>query len=324
VRVCEVGAAPAAATRADVSLGHHYHRAARDADGRRLAGALALIVAFMTGEVVVGIFAHSLALLSDAAHMLTDAAAVGLSLVAMRLAARTPKGGLTYGLKRAEILSALTNGLTLCLLGGLIVYEAVRRLISPPPIRGWPMLAVALVGIVVNVAATWQLSRADRRRLNIRGSYQHILTDLYAFVGTAIAAGVILTVGFVRADPIASLVVAGLMLRTAYGLMRDAGRVLLEAAPADINPRQIEHALRAHQAVTDVHDLHVWEITSGFPALSAHVLVRPQDDCHSVRRDLEKRLDEEFGIDHTTLQVDHDEGRRLLSIQSPAEGREGA
>jgi cobalt-zinc-cadmium efflux system protein len=264
--------------------------------------------------------AHSLALLSDAGHMLTDAGAIGLSLVAVNLAARRPEGGLTFGLKRAEILSALVNGATLLVLGAFVVYEAVHRLIAPPRVEGLPMLAVAIAGIGVNLLATWQLARANRRSLNIRGSYKHILTDLYAFIGTAVAAGLILTTGFFRADALASLAVAVLMLHASYQLLRDAGRILLEAAPVGMEPREIGQSLVAHPCVTNVHDLHVWEITSGFPALSAHVLVRPGDDCHKVREELEQLLDERFGIAHTTLQVDHDQAGRLLSIQKrPAE-----
>ena len=289
--------------------------------------ALALIVALLAGEVVAGILAHSLALLSDAAHMLTDAAAIALSLVALRLAARPARGSLTFGLRRAEILSAQINGGTLLVLSGLILYEALRRLVSPPAVNGWTVLAVALVGVLVNLIATWQLAKANRVNLAVEGSYQHLITDLYAFLGTLVAAGVIVTTGFVRADAIASLLVVGLMLRSAYGLLRDSGRVLLEAAPAGLDPQVIGHALAADERVVDIHDLHVWEIGSGFPSLSAHVLVAPLDDCHHVRRDLERMLHERFGIDHTTLQVDHKQAlaglipASELKSEPPAEAR---
>ncbi len=296
-------------------VGHHHGAVAPDADKRRLGMVLALILTFMVGEVVVGVVAHSLALLSDAGHMLTDAAAIGLSLVAVHLAARRPAGGLTFGLKRAEILSALVNGATLLVLGVLVVVEAIPRLISPPRVEGVAVLAVALAGIGVNLLASWQLAKANQRSLNIKGSYKHIMTDLYAFIGTAIAAVLILTTGYLRADGIASMAVAGLMLHASYQLLRDAGRVLLEAAPVGMNPSEIGQSLVSHAGVTNVHDLHIWEITSGFPALSAHVLVRPGDDCHKIREDLERLLGERFGIDHTTLQVDHDEVGRLLSIE---------
>lgn len=297
------------------SPGHsHSHAVRADADRRRLAIALALIVAFMAVEVVVGILAHSLALLSDAAHMLTDAGALALSLIVIGLAQRPARGNLTFGLKRTEILSAQANGATLLVLAGLIVYEGVRRLISPPESEGLAILIVALVGIAVNVIATWQLSKANRESMNIEGSFQHIVTDLAAFIATAIAAAVILATGFDRADGIAALFVAAIMVRAAYGLLRDSGRVLLEAAPRGMSVTEIGQSLAAHPKVTDVHDLHVWEITSGFPALSAHVLVRPGDDCHAVRRELEQLVEDRFGIAHTTLQVDHRQGPSLLSL----------
>ena len=299
---------------------HAHGRSMRvDGDHRRLALGLSLLVAFMASEVVAGIVAHSLALLSDAGHMLTDAGAVALSLVVIRLATRPPHGGLTYGLKRAEILSGLANGITLLVISALIVYEAIRRLVSPPAVDARFMLGVALAGMLVNVVVALQLAGADRRSLNIRASYQHILTDLYAFIGTVVAAVVILLTGFMRADPVVSIAVAALMVRAAYGLLREAVRVLLEAAPQGIRPAEIADAMASHPGVSNIHDLHVWEITSGFPALSAHVLVRPGDDCHAVRRDLERLLDERFEIEHTTLQVDHLNRQGPITIGSTAE-----
>jgi cobalt-zinc-cadmium efflux system protein len=268
----------------------------------------------MVGEVVVGIVAHSLALLSDAAHMLTDASALGLSLVVIRLVARPARGDLTFGLKRTEILSAQASGFTLLVLAGLVGYEGVSRLVSPPRPQGLPILLVALVGVAVNLTATWQLSKANRESMNVEGSFQHILTDVIAFVATAIAGAVILATGWVRADAIAALFVAAIMLRSAYGLLRDSGRVLLEAAPDGMSVDEIGRALATHPHVASVHDLHVWEVSSGFPSLSAHVLVHPGDDCHAIRRELELVLRDRFGIDHTTLQVDHSDDARLLTI----------
>jgi len=293
------------------------HSVTSETDTRRLTIALGLILAFMAAEVVAGILAHSLALLSDAAHMLTDAGALGLSLVVIRLAARPSKGDLTFGLKRTEILSAQANGATLLVLAGLIVYEGIRRLVVPPQAQGTVILIVALVGILVNVVATWQLSEANRASMNVEGSFQHILTDLLAFIFTAIAAVVILTTGFIRADAIASLIVAAIMFRAAYGLLRDSGRVLLEAAPEGMSVTEIGEALARHPHVSDVHDLHVWTISSGFPSLSAHVLVHPGDDCHAIRRELEQMLQQRFDIEHTTLQVDH-ETPRVLRIGAAA------
>ncbi|GAB2969790.1 cation diffusion facilitator family transporter [Streptomyces pseudoechinosporeus] len=285
--------------------GHEGHGVAADADRRWLAIALTLIASFMAIEVVIGIIARSLALISDAAHMLTDAVSIVLALIAMRLAARPARGGFTYGLKRAEILSAQANGLTLLLLGAWLAYEAVLRLIDPPEVEGGLVLATALAGIVVNVAAAWCISKANRTSLNVEGAYQHILNDLFAFVGTAVAGLVVLLTGFARADAIATLVVVVLMVRAGYRLVRESGRIFLEAAPAHLDPDSIGDRLVAHSTVTEVHDLHVWTITSGQPALSAHVLVDPVADCHTVRRDLERTLQNDYGISHTTLQVDH-------------------
>ena len=287
--------------------GHgHGHGVGRTADRRWLAAALALIVTFMAVEFVVGLLAGSLALISDAAHMLTDAAAIALALVAIRLAARPAQGGYTYGLRRAEILSAQANGITLLLLAAWFCYEGVRRLIDPPPVEGGLVLVTALVGIVVNVAATWCVSRADRSSLNVEGAFQHILNDLYAFIATAIAGLVVLTTGFARADALAALVVAGLMIKAGWSLLRESGRIFLEAAPRGVDPNRIGGDLAAVEGVAEVHDLHIWEITSGEPALSAHVIVAPQVDCHAARLAIERVLRAD-NITHTTLQVDHQE-----------------
>jgi cobalt-zinc-cadmium efflux system protein len=295
--------------------GHSHVHIEADADSRRLTIALALILALMVVEVVAGVLASSLALVSDAAHMLTDAGALVLSLVVIRLVRRPAGGNLTFGLRRAEILSAQANGVTLLVLAGLIVYEAIRRLIDPPQTVGAVVLVVALVGIGVNLLAAGQLARANRRSLNIRGSYLHLVTDLFAFVATAVAGLIIITTGFDRADPIASLLVAGIMLWAAFGLLRDSGRVLLEAAPEGMSVTEIGESIAAFPHVESVHDLHVWEVSSGFPALSAHVLVRPDDDCHGVRRGLERLLLDRFGIEHTTLQVDHSQTEKLIAIE---------
>jgi cobalt-zinc-cadmium efflux system protein len=291
---------------------HHHHGS--QADAGRLTLALGLIVGFMAVEVVAGIVAGSLALLSDAAHMLTDAAALGLSLVAARLAARPARGVMTYGLGRAEILSAQANGVTLLVLAAFVAYEGVRRLVSPPDVDASVVLAVAVAGVAVNLLAAGVLGGTERRSLNIEGSLQHVLTDLYAFLGTAVAAIVILATGFDRADPIASLAIAALMVRSGYLLVRASGRVFLEAAPEGLDPTAIGTALARQAGVVEVHDLHVWEVTSGFPALSAHVLVGRDTDCHAARVRLESLLHDEFDLHHTTLQVDH-EGGELLQIE---------
>jgi cobalt-zinc-cadmium efflux system protein len=301
--------------------GHSHVRVDAATDSKRLRFALVLILAFMVGEVAVGIAVHSLALLSDAAHMLTDAGALAVSLVVIRLVARPSGGDMTFGLKRTEILSAQANGFTLLVLAGLIVYEGVSRLVSPPEPAGLPILVVALVGIAVNLAATWQVSQANRESMNVEGSFQHLLTDLIAFVATAIAGAVILVTGWVRADAVAALLVAAIMLRAAYGLLRDSGRVLLEAAPDGMSVAEVGQALAGHPHVDSVHDLHIWQVSSGFPSLSAHVLVHPGDDCHAIRRELELVLRTRFGIEHTTLQVDHSDDDRLLTISTARPAR---
>jgi len=283
----------------------HSHGPAPDADRRYLAGALGVIVAFMVTEVVVGFIADSLALISDAGHMLTDAASIGLALFAIHLSAKPAKGRWTYGFKRAEILSAQANGLTLLLLAVWFTYEAIHRLIDPPEVEGGLVFVTALVGIAVNIGAALLISKANRTSLNVQGAYQHILTDLWAFVATAIAGLVIMLTGFGRADAIAALVVAALMIKAGVGLVRESGRIFLEAAPSGLDPDLIGPAMADRPGVQEVHDLHIWDVTSGLPALSAHVLVHPGGDCHAVRRDLERLLNGEYRIDHTTLQVDH-------------------
>jgi cobalt-zinc-cadmium efflux system protein len=298
----------------------HDHGAGAKTEIRPLVVALGLIVAFMVAEVALALVAHSLALLSDAAHMLVDAAALGMSVWAARLALRPPHGGMTFGFRRAEILSAQFNGLTLLVLGVLIVAEAIHRLVSPPDVQAPVVVATAAGGAVVNLLAIRQVAQANRENLNVEGSYKHLLTDLYAFAATVVAGAVVWATGFDRADPLASLAVAGSMLLAAWPLLRATGRVLLEAAPEGLDPQEIGTMMRSHPGVTDVHDLHVWEIGSGFPALSAHVLVAREEDCHRIRRELEQELDGRFEIHHTTLQVEHTSDR-LLRITSLRAGR---
>jgi len=283
----------------------HAHDHSRARDRRLLAVALGLILALMAGEIVAGLLAGSLALLADAGHMLTDAAALAGALVASRLAARPPRGRWTFGLARAEILAALVNGIALLLVGIWIVYGAVRRLVSPPDVRGGVVLVVALVGIVVNLAATLVLARADRESLNVRGAFLHVATDLAAFVGTAVAGALVLLTGWDRFDPLAGLAVAALCIASSWALLRDSGRIFMEGAPAGIDPQEVAGAIAADPDVVEVHDLHVWTVTSGFPALAAHVLVSPATDCHGARRRLQRLLEQRYDLHHVTLQVDH-------------------
>ena len=294
--------------------GHVHLHAADGADARRIAIALGLIATFMAAEIVAGILANSLALLSDAAHMLTDVGALTLALIVIRLVARPSGGNLTFGLRRAEVLSAQANGFTLLVLALLIVYQGIQRLVSPVESGGLTMVVVAVCGVCVNVVATWELARANRGNMNVEGAFRHIATDLAAFALTAVAGVVILTTGFDRADGLAALAIAGIMLVSSYELLRRSVRVLLEAAPGGMDVERIGLAIASHPHVAGVHDLHVWEIGSGFPSLSAHVLVHQGDDCHEIRRELEELLEHDFGIEHTTLQVDHERDRSLLTI----------
>ena len=299
----------------DHSDAGHTHAPSAEADRRWLAVALALIVGFMAVEVVAGLLAGSLALLSDAAHMLTDAAAIGLALLAARLAARPARGSYTFGFGRAEIVSAQINGAALFVLAGVIAVEGVRRLGSPPDVDGPVVIAVGAVGALVNIAAFWALSRAERQSLNVAGARAHVLADLYGSAAAITAGTVIASGGPAEIDALAALTVAALMLRSGWSLLRASTRVLLEAAPAGLDPDEVGRTLAAMPGIVEIHDLHVWEVTSGFVAVAAHVVVPPGDDCHLRRRELQSVLHERFGIRHTTLQVDHESWQPLVQIE---------
>jgi cobalt-zinc-cadmium efflux system protein len=281
----------------------HGHDHERESARRPLAIALALILGLMTGEVVFAILAGSLALLADAGHMLTDAAALALALGAATIAGRPAKGRWTFGFRRLEILAAHVNGITLLVVGVVIVYTALRRLIDPPEVRGGLVLVVALAGIAVNLVATALLARPSRQSLNLRGAFLHVATDLAAFAGTAVAGALILAYGWYRADPVASLVVAALIFWSSWNLLRESTRILLDVAPSE--PNDVAEAMLAVPDVVEVHDLHVWTVGSGFPSLSAHVLVEPGADCHAIRQQLATVLRERFDLAHSTLQVEH-------------------
>jgi cobalt-zinc-cadmium efflux system protein len=291
-----------------------------DTDRRWLTVALIFIAGFMAVEITVGVIASSLALISDAVHMLTDAASIVLALFALRMAARPARGSYTFGLKRAEILSAQLNGLSLLLLAAWLTYEAVGRLVAPTEVTGWMVLVTGGIGLAVNIGAAWAISKANRSSLNIEGAYQHVLNDMYASIAAAAAGAIIMFTGFARADAIASLFVVVLMVKGGWALLRDSGRILLEAAPAGVNPDAIADRLLSVPTVVEIHDLHVWVITSNQPALSAHVLVEPVADCHTVRQQLQRMLADEFKITHATLQVDHI-GEELLQVTAPEQGR---
>ena len=286
----------------------HAHGPGAGSDRRHLLIALVLLAAFMLGEVITAVLSGSLALLSDAGHMLSDVGAIGGSLWAIALAARPPSGKWTYGWKRAEILSAAVNGITLLVVAGIVTAEAIGRLVHPPAVDGGPVIVVAAVGIAVNVAASWVLARANRSSLNVQGAFRHVLTDLYGFIGTLIAGIVIVATGFTRADAIASLIVVALMVKAAWELLRDSGRILLEAAPEGMDLEQVRAHLAGVPHVLSMHDLHAWTVTSGLPALSAHVVI--EDDCfndgHAPRLldQLQSCLTGHFTVEHSTFQLE--------------------
>jgi len=286
----------------------HEHGPGADSDRRHLLIALALLAAFMAAEVITAILSGSLALLSDAGHMLSDVGAIGGALWAISLAARPASGKWTYGLKRAEILSAAGNGITLLVVSGIVTAEAITRLIHPPAVEGGPVIVVAVAGVIVNVAASWVLARANRSSLNVEGAFRHVLTDLYGFIGTVIAGIIIVTTGFTRADAIASLLVVALMVKAAWELLRDSGRVLLEAAPEGMNLEDLRAHLAGVPHVLEVHDLHAWTVTSGQPALSAHVVIEDScfNDGHAPRLldQLQNCLVGHFDVEHSTFQLE--------------------
>lgn len=286
----------------------HSHGIAPDADVGYLAAALGLIAAFMIGEVLAAAFAGSLVLFADAGHMLTDIGALAASVWAARLAARPASGIWTYGLKRAEILSAAGNGITLVAVGAVITVEAIRRLVSPPGVEGSVVLGVGLAGAAVNVAAATVLSRANRSSLNVRGVFAHIVTDLFAFASTAVAGAVIIVTGWARADDVASLVVSALMARAAWRLLRDSGRILLQGTPQNVSLDDVRAHIASVEHVLGVHDLHAWTLTSNVPSLSAHVVV--EDHCFAsghapqILDALQACLGDHFDVEHSTFQLE--------------------
>jgi len=310
----------------------HGHDHGRVESRRALTVALVLTASYTAVEVVGGIFAGSLALLADAVHMLSDNVALGLALVAAWLATKPATPERSYGYKRAEVLAALANGVTLVALSIWIFVEAAMRLRDPGDVLGGWMLAIAVVGLAVNAAAGAVLARARSHSLNVEAAFRHVVADLLGSLGVAIAGVVIITTGWVEADPLVSILIGVLILASAWSILRDSTEILLESTPRGIDADALGRRLASAHGVVEVHDLHVWTITSGFPALSAHVLVRPGEDCHGRRRELERLLHDEFGIEHTTLQVDHASEAALVEIgrfgeslpqseRTPADGR---
>ncbi len=305
----------------DHGAGHdHSHGAGayRDADRRALKIAAVLTAGFMLVEVAGGLITGSLALLADAGHMLSDSFSLVLALFAVSLAARPATSRRTFGFKRAEILAALVNGLLLALVSIWVVVEAIRRLGDPVEVLAGGMLTVAIIGLGVNVLAAWVLYRSSGESLNVKAALRHVLADLAGSVGVIIAAVVIMLTGWEAADPIISILISLLIVASAWSILRDSVDVLLEAVPRGLDAEKIGMAMASVPEVEQVHDLHVWEITSGFPSLSAHVLVGKDSDCHAARAEIEAVLHDEFEIDHVTLQVEHSGGRRAAHHQSTA------
>jgi cobalt-zinc-cadmium efflux system protein len=277
-------------------------------DERLLLVGLGLLTAFLIGELVAAVLAHSLALLADAGHMATDVLALAAAVLAARLARRPAVGHWTFGLARAEVLSAAFNGITLVVVAAIITVEAIRRLIHPVDVHGLTLVVVALIGLVVNLIVAAVLARADRRSINIAGVVAHVLTDAYAFAATIAAGVVVITTGWRRADPVASLLVVALLLRAARGLLAASGRVLLEAAPSEVDIALVRRHLLEASYVVDLHDLHVWTVTSGLPALSVHVVIA--EDCFTTGRapalldELQACLSGHFDVEHSTFQLE--------------------
>jgi cobalt-zinc-cadmium efflux system protein len=286
----------------------------RTANRKALRTALALTMSFTVVEIIGGLLTGSLALLADAVHMLSDNLSLGLALVAIGLAQRPPTPQRSFGYQRAEILAALVNGLALLAVSAWILWEAYRRLEQPEEVLGAGMLAVATAGLIVNIVAYRILSPGAGESLNVAGALRHVLADLAGSVGAILAAVVILTTGFDEADPIIGALIAVLIAVSAIPIVRDSLRILLEQAPQGVDVEEIGQTLAAHPGVSEVHDLHVWTITSGFPALSAHVVVGAEEDCHARRHELEQLLADRFEIEHTTLQMDHTSPQRLLQV----------
>ena len=302
--------------------GSHPHGGPH-ADRRWLSAALVVIVAFLVCEVAVGLAVGSLALLTDAGHLLTDAGALAVAIVASGISQRPARGAYTYGFTRIDAVSAQANGITLLLLALWFGVAAVRRLFDPPDVPGAAVLVVALIGIAVNLLAVVLAAKADQTRLNVRGALAHLITDLWAFVATAVAGAVMLLTGWTRADAVASLVVAALMVHSGVGLVRSAGRVFLEAAPNGTDPARIGRSMASVAGVREVHDLHVWDLGAGEPALSAHLVIDASHDCHEVARGVRRVLAQTHRIDHATLQADHQHGDRPLLGDDCALDRHG-
>lgn len=288
-----------------MGAGHEHGHASGSSSARALLLTLGLTATYTVAEVIGGVLTGSLALLADAGHMLSDTGSIAVALVAIWLARRPATAKRSFGFKRAEILAALFNGVTLVAISIWIFIEAISRFADPTEVLGGWMLTIAVGGVLINVAGALILARGDRGSLNLQAAFRHVVADLLGSVGVIAAAIVILTTGWLYADPLISVLIGALVAASSWGVLRDSVSILLEATPSGTDAEEVEAKMLSVEGVTNVHDLHIWTITSGFPALAAHVLVEGGEDCHAKRRELERLLDSEFQIDHTTLQVDH-------------------
>lgn len=308
-----------------MSAGHahdHGHggieiRAGASSSLRSLTIALVLNAAYTLVEAVAAILAGSLSLLADAGHNLSDVLALGVAAGAVLLARRPSTPNRSFGFRRAEILAALVNAVSLIAVAAVVFVGAARRLADPPDVPGGWLVVVATVGLLVNAIGAAAVFRPGARDLNLRAAYVHLVGDALGSVGVIVTGIVIVTTGWRYADPIVGVLIGVFLVASSWGVLRESTLVLLEAAPKGLDAEEIGRAIATQPGVVDVHDLHVWQITSGFPSLSAHILVREDGDCHAIRRTTEHMLGDRFAITHTTLQVDHDQLETLLTI-SPA------
>jgi cobalt-zinc-cadmium efflux system protein len=284
--------------------GHHHHgHGDGDRGGRGLKVALAITLIVCVIEVVGGFLAGSLALVADAGHILADAGSIGLALWAAAMARRPASGRRTFGLKRAEILAALANGIVLGVIAVGIAIAAIGRLSSPPDVNGELTLAVAAAAFGLNLTSTMVLSRSGDG-LNVRAVTRHVAADALSQAGVMVAAVIIITTGWELADPLASLLISVLVLVSAVGIVRESVDVLMETAPLGVDVDLLGSMMAGVEGVVEVHDLHVWTVTSGFPAVAAHVTVRGDAEPSMVRRQLSELVRDRFGIAHSTLQVE--------------------
>ncbi len=296
----------------------HSHGGDRSASKRALRISLGFTVAYGVVQVVTGVWFHSLALIADAVHNVSDGGAIALALAAAWAAGLPARGARTYGWRRAEILAALVNGLALVVISGWIFYEAYTRLQNPPDVVGLGVLVVGLVGVVANgIPVVLMLRAGSRHDLNLRGALVHAATDVVGSAGAALAGLIVMLTGWPYADPLIGAAIGVVVLVSSWGLIRESLRILLEVAPEDCDPEQIGNALAHQDGVKEVHDLHIWTITSGFPALSAHIVAQPGTDHDRLLHTLQALLSDRFDLTHSTLQIDRDH-TQLLQIHRPA------